>query len=92
MSAAGHELPSGRVDGMSAKPPIAAVIADVGFVGDVPQPGSCSAAKVPHSITSSAATSSLSGTVSPSTFAVLPLMVSENFVGSWTGKSAGLAP
>ena len=31
-----HELPSGRVNGLSAKPPITAVIADVGFVGDVP--------------------------------------------------------
>ena len=36
MTDMGHELPSGRVNGMSAKPPITAVIADVGFVGDVP--------------------------------------------------------
>ena len=37
LAAVGHELPSGGVNGMSAKPPITAVIADIGFVGDVPQ-------------------------------------------------------
>jgi len=36
LAAVGHELPSGGVNGMSAKPPITAVIADIGFVGDVP--------------------------------------------------------
>src|SRR6516164_5765091 len=39
----------------------------------------------PHSITSSAATSSLSATVRPSAFAVLRLMISSNFTGNWTG-------
>src|SRR5215813_6158396 len=45
-----------------------------------------------HSITSSAATSSLSGTVSPSAFAVLRLIASSNFTVCWTGKSAGFSP
>src|SRR5262249_12586139 len=45
-----------------------------------------------HSITSSAATSSLSGTVKPSALAVLRLRVVSYLVGAWTGRSAGLAP
>src|SRR5258708_4276961 len=45
-----------------------------------------------HSITSSAATIKVGGTVRPSAFAVLILMTSSNFVGCTTGKSAGLAP
>src|SRR5262249_24223378 len=45
-----------------------------------------------HSITSSARASRLSGTVSPSAFAVFRLITSSNFVGCSTGKSAGLAP
>jgi hypothetical protein len=45
-----------------------------------------------HSITSSAATSSLSGTVSPSAFTVFRLMTSSNFVGCMTGRSAGFSP
>src|SRR5215510_4642404 len=45
-----------------------------------------------HSIISSAPASSAGGTVSQSVFAVLTLMMSVNFVGSCTGKSAGLAP
>src|SRR5262245_11911273 len=46
----------------------------------------------PHSITSSAATSSLSGTVRPSIRAVEALMTSSNLVDCTTGRSAGLAP
>src|SRR5262249_6686717 len=51
----------------------------------------------PHSplaylITSSARRSSDGGIVIPSSFAVLRLMTSSNFVGCSTGKSAGLAP
>src|SRR5262249_15105006 len=46
----------------------------------------------PHSITSSAATSSLSGTMRPSILAVGTLMTSSNFVDCTTGKSAGFAP
>src|SRR5262249_55093462 len=45
----------------------------------------------PHSITSSAATSSLSGTVSPSGLAVLRLRVVSYFVGACSGRAAGLA-
>jgi hypothetical protein len=45
-----------------------------------------------HSITSSAATSSLSGTVRPSILAVWALMTSSNLVDCTTGRSAGLAP
>src|SRR5262249_52558314 len=45
-----------------------------------------------HSITSSARASSVVGTVRPSAFAVLRLMISSYLVGACTGKSAGLAP
>src|SRR5262245_12785788 len=48
--------------------------------------------KISYSITSSAATSSLSGTVSRSIVAVWALMTSSNLVDCTTGKSAGLAP
>ena len=46
----------------------------------------------PHSITSSASASSLSGTARPSAFVVLRLITSSNFVGCWTGKSPGFSP
>src|SRR5258708_214111 len=46
----------------------------------------------PHSITSSARASSLSGIVMPSALAVLRLMTRSNFVGCTTGRSPGLAP
>src|SRR6476619_8538843 len=46
----------------------------------------------PHSITSSARASSVSGTVRPSAFAVLRLMINSNFVGACTGRSAGFSP
>src|SRR5262249_25557507 len=45
-----------------------------------------------HSITSSARPISGSGTVMPSAWAVLRLMISSTFVDCWTGKSAGLSP
>ena len=45
-----------------------------------------------HSITSSARARTAGGTVRPSTLAVLRLTTSSNFVGCWTGRSAGLAP
>src|SRR5262245_21863325 len=45
-----------------------------------------------HSITSSAATSRVGGTVSPNDLAVLRLMNSSNLVGCVTGRSAGWAP
>src|SRR5262249_19498596 len=46
----------------------------------------------PHSITSSASASSLSGIWRPSAFAVLRLMASSNLFGNSTGRSAGFAP
>ena len=45
-----------------------------------------------YSITSSAATRSLSGTVSPSALAVVRLIASSNFVDRSTGRSDGLTP
>src|SRR5882762_6475349 len=45
-----------------------------------------------HSITSSARPSSESGTVRPSAFAVLRLMISSALVDCWTGRSAGFSP
>src|SRR5262249_18707762 len=45
-----------------------------------------------HSITSSAATSNFSGTVSPSILAVCWLITSSNLLDCTTGKSSGLAP
>src|SRR5262249_60282028 len=46
----------------------------------------------PHSITSSAMLSSLSGTVRPSILAVGALMISSNLDACTTGRSAGLGP
>src|SRR5262249_55662886 len=45
-----------------------------------------------HSITSSAATSSVCGTANPSDLAVLRLTTSSNLVGCRTGRSAGDTP
>src|SRR5215831_2848548 len=45
----------------------------------------------PHSITSSARASRLSGTASPRAFAVLRLITSSYFVGACTGRSAGFS-
>ena len=45
-----------------------------------------------HSTTRSARSRSDCGIVSPSTFAVFPLMTSSNVVGCSTGRSRGLAP
>jgi hypothetical protein len=49
-------------------------------------------ANAAYSITSSARTSSVGGTVSPSVFAVLRLMVSSYLVGPCTGRLAGFSP
>src|SRR5262249_23346953 len=46
----------------------------------------------PHSITSSARASRLSGTVRPSALAVLRLIASSYLVGACTGSSAGFSP
>jgi hypothetical protein len=45
-----------------------------------------------YSITSSARPSSVAGMSMPSALAVFRLIASSNLVGSWTGRSAGLAP
>src|SRR4030081_335251 len=45
-----------------------------------------------HSITSSARASTVSGTVSPSAFAVLRLITVSYLVGDCTGRSAGFSP
>src|SRR6266851_344156 len=45
-----------------------------------------------HSITSSARPSSVAGISRPSALAAFRLMANSNLVGSWTGRSAGLAP
>src|SRR5262245_61552107 len=45
-----------------------------------------------HSFTSSAAASSLSGTMMPSIRALSALMISSNLLACTTGRSAGLAP
>ena len=45
-----------------------------------------------HSITSSAAASSVAGTVRPRVLAVLRLITSSNFVGCTIGRSAGFSP
>jgi hypothetical protein len=52
----------------------------------------CTAAKIHHSITSSARTRSDSGTVSPSALAVLRFTASSNLAGRSIGRSAGLVP
>jgi hypothetical protein len=45
-----------------------------------------------HRITLSALASTSGGIVTPICFAVFRLMTNSNFVGCWTGKSAGLVP
>src|SRR5262249_59888466 len=58
-----------------------------------PKADSCSAANSGlYSITSSARTSSVDGTLRPSALAVLRLMTSSNLVGCSTGSSEGFAP
>ena len=45
-----------------------------------------------HSITSSARASSVGGILRPSDVAVLRLITISQLIGSWIGRSAGLAP
>jgi len=52
-------------------------------------PPSIAAARQVYSITSSAPTGSDCGMVRPRALAILRLMTSSNFVGIWTGRSAG---
>ena len=55
-------------------------------------PPSIDALRKGHSITSSAATSRVCGTVSPSAFTVLRLMTRLNLVARSIGRSPGLSP
>src|SRR6266487_6943167 len=52
----------------------------------------CNEFAAPHSITSSARASRLSGTVRPRALAVLRLITSSYLVGACTGRSAGFSP
>src|SRR5262249_895259 len=45
-----------------------------------------------HSITSSTVICMIIGTVRPSAFAVLRLMIRSSFTACWTGRSAGFSP
>src|SRR4051794_24253032 len=58
----------------------------------VPRSDICSAAKLHHSITSSARPSKVVGKSSPSALAVLRLITSSYLVGACTGRSAGFSP
>ena len=55
-------------------------------------PDPCAAAKLHHSITSSARTRSVSGIVIPRAFAVLRLTTISNLAGRSMGRSAGFVP
>ena len=64
-----------------------------GDVRFVPKGDICTAAKWRfYSITSSAVICIINGSVSPSAFAVLRLMINSNLVGACTGRSPGLSP
>src|SRR6516225_2113717 len=91
------ETPEGLREGVDTCPSKRVVLAEshqhadtahplrlLGVPGDEPAPS--------HSITSSARSSMLGGTVRPSALAVFRLMISEYLVGCWTGRSAGLVP
>jgi hypothetical protein len=73
---------------MSVLPPKADITEKRRHVGLVPQADIGSF----YSMTSSARASSAGGTVMPSDFAILRLIVNSNLVGCTTGKSAGFAP
>src|SRR4030088_281830 len=76
---------------MSALPSTAEIYQGDGHVRFVPEPDLCTAANsIAHSITSSARARIVGGIVRPSDLEVFRLMTSWNFVGSSTGRSAGL--
>jgi hypothetical protein len=88
MSALGQNRTSQSVWPMSALPPKADIGTRSRDVRFVPKADIAPL----HSITSSARLSNVAKTVSPSALAVLRLMARSNFVGCWTGKSAGFIP
>jgi len=73
---------------MSALPPESGRVPDTGGRLE----SAISRHSVIHSITSSARASSVGGTLRPSALAVFRLITSSNFVGPWTGRSAGFSP
>jgi hypothetical protein len=78
---------------MSALPPKADMCSALAYVCFGPKADSCEAAKkFRYSITSSARNNIDGGTVSPRALAVLTFTAISNFTGTWTGRSAGLAP
>ena len=88
MSALGQKRKAHIEQMLSAFTPLATFERTFRDVGLVPQ---ADMAKN-YSITSSAATSSEPGTVTPNAFAALTLITSSNLMGRSIGKSAGLAP
>jgi hypothetical protein len=78
---------------MSAFQPIATEQRTLFYVGFVPKRDSRIATiGCAYSINSSALVSRIGGTVRPSAFAVLRLMMNSNLLGNSTGRSAGFAP
>ena len=92
MSQLGHSRHFKREVGITASPQLTDISSADQLVRFMPKADICSAANKSYSITSSAATSSLSGTARPSILAVPVLMTNSNLVDCTTGKSAGLAP
>ena len=88
LSALGHKQTSHPAWTLSALPPKADFERHEWHVRFVPEADIGTV----YSITSSAATSSLSGTVRPSILAVPALMTNSNLLDCTTGKSAGLTP
>src|SRR6516225_2332969 len=93
MSALGQKRTSAHVRPMSALPPKADMGTQPRNVCFVPKADKVHCSKiVRYSITSSARAISDCGTVSPSAFAVLRLIINSYFVGACTGRSAGFSP
>ena len=87
MSGLGHFQMSPRTAAMSAHPSIADIAMLLRHVHLVPD-----SEVAAHSITSSARPRIVAGISNLSALAVFRLIANSDFVGSWTGKSAGLAP
>src|SRR5262249_5533362 len=90
MSALGQKRTLGHVRAMSALPQTLELSRVTSALCEKQTPALQQIAG--YSITSSASASKFGGTVRPSAFAVLRLMISSNFVGACTGRSAGFSP
>src|SRR5437762_1573585 len=99
----GHRIASRLLDDRSAPPPPPSPACGGGGPPRQRQPVGLKAAgrslddqseeiAPSHSMTSSARASKTGGTVRPSAFAAVRLIISSNRVGCPTGRSAGLAP